>query len=127
MKNLESFENAANYLGIDPTKLPDVSMLPEGSQKAIVSFYKISIISQASWKQEDKVIDWYDWDQYKYYPWFDMSPERVGSSVGFSCNGYDYGNARSGVGSRLVFPTREIAEYVGKTHLDLYRDFMVID
>ncbi|MCY4781781.1 hypothetical protein ORI89_19195, partial [Sphingobacterium sp. UT-1RO-CII-1] len=88
MKNLGSFESAANYLAIDPTKLPDVSMLPEQSQKAIVSFYKISIISQASWKQEEKTIDWYDWDQYKYYPWFDMSPDQnagsVGSSVGFS-------------------------------------------
>ncbi|MCY4781762.1 hypothetical protein ORI89_19100, partial [Sphingobacterium sp. UT-1RO-CII-1] len=85
----------------------------------------------ASWKQEEKTIDWYDWDQYKYYPWFDMSPDQnagsVGSSVGFSCDGYGYGLTCSSVGSRLVFPTREIAEYVGKTHLDLYRDFMVID
>lgn len=131
MKNLESFESAANYLGIDPTKLPDVSMLPEESQKSVVSFYKISVISKAAWNQEDKVIDWYNCNQNKYYPWFDMSPEKdegsVGSSVGFSYGVFRCVNATSNVGSRLVYPTREIAEYVGKTHLGLYRDFMVIE
>lgn len=126
MENLKSFEAAATYLGIDPNNLPDVSPLPEQSQKAVIAFYKLSIVSQAAWKQEGKEIDWYDWDQLKYYPWFDMSPGEKGSSVGFSCGGCNCDYAVSRVGSRLVFPTWEIAEYVGKTLIDLYRDFMVI-
>jgi len=125
MKNLKSFEAAAKYLGIDPNNLPDVSMLPEQSQKSVISFYKLSIVSQAAWKQEGKVIDWNDWDQYKYYPWFKMS-DSVGSSAGFSYYDCFYGGTGSIVGSRLVFPTWKIAEYVGKTLIDLYRDFMVI-
>lgn len=125
MKNIESFESAAQHLGIDPTKLPDVSMLPEASQKAVVAFYKISIISQASW--DGITIDWYNWHQGKYYPWFDMSVEKVGSSSGFSFLGYNYDSSGSYVGSRLVYPSSEVAKYVGKTHIELYRDLMVID
>lgn len=130
MKNLESFENAAKLLGLDPNNLPDVSMLPEEHQKAVIAYYKLTVISRASWKQENKEIDWYDWNQYKYYPWFDMSPEKEegswGSSSGFSYYVYDFGRTVSAVGSRLVYPTRQIAEYVGQTHLELYRDHMVI-
>lgn len=129
MKNLESFENAAKFLGIDPNKLPEVSLLPEEHQKSIIAFYMLTIISRASWKQEGKEIDWYDWDQYKYYPWFDMSPEREnGSSSGFSYDGYGCAfGALSDVCSRLVFPSRKIADYVGETHVQLYRDLMVIE
>lgn len=126
MKNLKSFESAAQSLGIDPNKLPEVSMLPEKHQKAVVAFYKLTIISEASWKQEAKVIDWYDCNQQKYYPWFDMSPEDK-SSRGFSYDVCRYVLTASSVASRLVFPTQEIAEYVGNTHIDLYRDYMVID
>lgn len=126
MENLKSFEAAANFLGIDPNNLPDVSLLPEQSQKAVIAFYKLSVVSQAAWKQEGKEIDWYNWNQRKYYPWFDMSPGEKGSSVGFSYVVYNFVNAPSTVGSRLVFPTWEIAKYVGQTLIDLYRDFMVI-
>ena len=127
MKHLETFESAAQSLGIDPTLLPIVDHLPEEFQKAQIAAYKLFILSKASW--QDTKIDWYDWDQRKYYPWFDLSPEDkpVGSSGGFSYGDYDCGGTDSSVGSRLVYPTREIAEYVGKTHLQLYRDLMVID
>jgi len=129
MKNLKSFESAAKFLGINPTELPEVSQLPEEHQKSVIAFYMLTIISMASWKQEGKEINWSDWNQYKYYPWFDMSPEKksVGSSSGFSCNDYDFDRTYSRVGSRLVYPTSEIATYVGKTHVQLYRDFMVIE
>ncbi|MFD2599879.1 hypothetical protein ACFSQ3_13055 [Sphingobacterium corticis] len=129
MKNLESFEAAANLIGIDSAILPDVSNLPERFQKAQIAQYKLAVISEASWKQEDKTIDWYNWDQYKYYPWFDMSPEKdsVGSSRGFSYYDYNFDYTYSYVSSRLVYPSREIAEYVGQTHIELYRDLMVID
>lgn len=127
MKELKTFEAAAKFIGVDPTKLPDVSMLPEKHQKATVAQYKLAVISEAAWKKEDKVIDWYNWGQYKYYPWFDMSPEKgsVGSSVGFSYADSFYDFTVSYVGSRLVYPTGEIAKYVGNNHLALYRDLMV--
>ncbi len=127
MKHLESFEAAATSLAIDPANLPVVDALPSNMQKAVVAAYKLFIISQAAWKAADKVINWRDYDQYKYYPWFDLDVEPVGSSPGFSyydC-AYDYPGSR--VGSRLVFPDKDTARYVGETHLGLYRDLMVID
>ncbi|MBD3748533.1 MAG: hypothetical protein IE931_03460 [Sphingobacteriales bacterium] len=130
MKNLESFEAAAKSIGVDPNILPSVTGLPQAEGKAIIAAYKLFIISKASW--EGKKIDWNNDDQYKYYPWFDMETyedkaDRVGSGVGFSDYGYGYAYSSSPVGSRLVFPTSEIAKYVGTTHLAIYRDLMVIE
>ena len=122
MKHLETFEAAAELIGRDPQALPNVDLLPEAEGKAVVAFYKLSIISAASWKREKKSIDWTNDRQYKYYGWFDLSS---GSGSGFSCNDYDYVNSHSCVGSRLVFPSSEIARYVGTTHEDLYRDLML--
>jgi hypothetical protein len=122
MKNLETFELAAESLGIDPSALPFVDGLPEKHQKAVVAGYKLMVISEAAW--EGKKPDWSNWNERKYYPWFDLSS---GSGVGFSYVVYGHDGSVSLVGSRLVFPTSEIARYVGKTHLELYKDFMLID
>ena len=128
MQHLETFESAAQLVGIDPTKLPEVEHLPGRHKKSQIALYKLSIISEAAWKQENTVIDWYNWDQGKYYPWWDMSPEdkSVGSASGFSFGVVDFGLGHSRVGSRLVFPTRDIARYVANQHIDLYRDLMVL-
>lgn len=122
MKNLETFELAAESIGINTTTLPIVDGLPEKHQKAVVALYKLMVISEAAW--EGKKPDWSNWDERKYYPWFDLS---AGSGVGVSCFGCDLDHSYSGVGSRLVFPTSEIARYVGETHMELYKDFMLID
>lgn len=122
MKNLETFELAAESIGINSSSLPIVDRLPEKHQKAIVAGYKLMVLSEAAW--EGKKPDWSNWNERKYYPWFDLSS---GSGVGFSCGVCVVGRSNSGVGSRLVFPTSEIARYVGETHLELYKDFMLID
>lgn len=84
MKHLETFEAAAQSQGIDPTKLPDVTLLPEALGKATVAAYKLFVISQAAWN--GKKIDWNNYSQRKYYPWFDLETyeKKVGSSAGFS-------------------------------------------
>lgn len=129
MKNLSSFEDAAKFIGVDPKLLPEVSHLPERFQKSQIALYKISVISEAAWKKEKQTIDWYNWDQRKYYVWWDMSPgeKPVGSASGFSVSVIGYDSAYSCVGSRLVFPTREITEYVSKKYMDLFRDLMIIE
>lgn len=63
--------------------------------------------------------DWSDDNQYKYYPWFDMSS-------GFRFNNCDGWGSHSYVGSRLCFKSSQLAEYVGKQFIDVYRKFMVI-
>lgn len=117
MKNLETFETAAVSQNIDPNILPVVTGLPESIGKALIAAYKIMVLSQTAWN--GVTIDWDSYEQRKYYPWFDMEG-------GFSCDDYGCDDAYSRVGSRLCYPTREIAEYVGKTHIYLYKDLMVI-
>jgi len=113
--------------GVDP-----IASLPYPSSKtddevAINSFAKVIRINRVL--NEGWQPDWNDDDQYKYYPWFDMEAygEDAGSGVGFSFNDYYYDDSLSYVGSRLVYPTRELAKFAGETFLAEYRGFMVIE
>ncbi len=126
MKHLETFEAACEVVGIDSKNVPNITNLPIGHAKAIISTYMLFVISEAAWKQKNEKIDWNNYDQRKYYPWFDMESSS-GSASGFSYYDYRCGNSGSTVGSRLVFPDSETAEYVAKTHLQLYKDLMVIE
>lgn len=84
-ERVKSFEDACQVLGIS-TNVPDVKGLPRKHQKAIVANYKLIIIAEAlneGWKP-----NWQDSDEYKYYPWFDMTNP---AGVGFSFDLYGYG------------------------------------
>jgi len=119
---VKSFEDACQLLGIEPN-VPEVSMLPENHQKAIVAHYKLVIIAEAineGWKP-----NWDNWDERKYYPWFDL--EGSSSGAGFSFNVFVGWDSDSDVGSRLCFKTWELAEYIGKTFIDLYKDYFLLD
>lgn len=126
MKHLETFEAACEVVGIDAKNIPNVQNLPIGHAKAIVATYMLFVISEAAWKQKNEKIDWNNYDQRKYYPWFDLE-KHSGSASGFSFSDYADDRSNSHVGSRLVFPDHETAEYVAKTHLQLYKDLMVIE
>jgi hypothetical protein len=65
--------------------------------------------------------DWNDHNQAKYYPWFEM-----GGSSGFRFHDDDLWYSRSGVGSRLCFKSRELAEHAGKQFTEVYKQFMLI-
>jgi len=64
--------------------------------------------------------DWNNSSEGKYVPWFYM-----GGSSGFRYNGCDYWRSLSGVGSRLCFKTRELAEYAGNQFTEVYKQFML--
>lgn len=120
---ITSFEHGCEIMGIDPTALPIISMLPERHQKAILSSYKLFIISEASWKGEGKVIDWNNRSQDKWSGYFWMNKPGF-RFLGTRC---DYSIALTTSGSRLCYPSDEDAEYHLTTHIDLYRDLMVVD
>jgi hypothetical protein len=46
MPKIKTFAGACKALGIDAKKLPDVSMLPDDQQDAIIAHYKLVIIAQ---------------------------------------------------------------------------------
>lgn len=118
---VKSFEDACQVLGIS-TNVPEVKGLPRKHQKAIIANYKLIVIAEAlneGWKP-----NWQDSDEYKYYPWFDMSNP---AGVGFS---YTYRTASAtaaDVGSRLCLKNRELAIYFGQTFTDLFNDSLLLN
>lgn len=63
--------------------------------------------------------DYSNTDQWKYEPRFIYKP-----GVGFSYYGYVDWSADAHVGSRLCFPSRELAEYFGRTFPTTINNFL---
>lgn len=118
---VKSFEDACQVLGIS-TDVPEVKGLPRKHQKAIVANYKLIIIAEAlneGWKP-----NWQDSDEYKYYPWFDMSNP---AGVGYSNTQHTASSAYAYLGSRLCFKNRELAIYFGQTFTDLFNESLLLN
>lgn len=84
-------------------------------QEAVNGFFKMTLIADAL--NEGWIPDWDNTSEYKYSPWFKHS------GGGFSFYGCDFDYTLSSVGARLVFKSRELAEYAGKQFLDIYKSF----
>lgn len=117
-QEIKSFEDACKALNMS-SKLPDVSDCIESMRKSVLSHYQLMIIAQAL--NDGRTPDWTDYDQWKYYPWFEMGPAD-GSGFSFYCVGLC---SNSCLGSRLCFKSEEIAEYAGTQFTDLYRDYFL--
>ncbi len=118
MDRVKTFEDACQVLGIDQSELT-VSGVLEEDFESISAYAKLIIINKAlneGWKP-----NWADDNEYKYYPWFDMS-----SGSGLRFHDFVYLYSYSDVGSRLCFKSSELAEFEGKQFLDIYTDFFII-
>lgn len=118
---VKSFEDACQVLGIS-TNVPEVKGLPRKHQKAIIANYKLIVIAEAlneGWKP-----NWQDSDEYKYYPWFDMSNP---AGVGYSNTAAAASSTVAYFGSRLCLKNRELAIYFGQTFTDLFNDSLLLN
>ena len=118
---VKTFEDACKTLGLDPKQLPVIDLLPEKDRKAIIAFYKLTIIARAL--NEGWEPNWSDWNEWKYYNWFYLDTA-----------GFGYANTSSAatrtsttVGSRLCFKTSALARYAREEFRDLYFEFLFID
>jgi hypothetical protein len=120
---IKTFEDACIALDLLQPELviPDFLSFPSTDRLAMIAHAKLIIIAKAL--NEGWVPDWSNWDEYKYYPWFDMQPS---SGSGFAYGDYDFWSTYSSVGSRLCFKSSELAEYAGKQFEGLYKDYFVI-
>lgn len=113
---IKTWEDACEMKGIDPI---DSLPFPEPDndfEEAINGTFQMFIIVDLlceGWKP-----NYTNGNQYKYYPYFKYTD----SGFGFSCSFYEY--VSTIVGARLVFPTRELAEYSGKQFKDIYNKFL---
>ena len=117
MDRIKTFEDAMEETG--RPDVPDFSCLPADMRKHFTALYKMYVITEAlneGWKP-----DWDDDNEYKYYPWFNMSP----SSFAFGGSSFVYTSAGAGGGFRLKFRTRELAEYAAKQFIDIWKDIQI--
>lgn len=123
---LKTFEDACKVLNLEAEKIiPDFSCFPESEQKALIAHAKLIIVAKAANFLENDNKEWFpDWsnfDENKYYPWFDLYE----GSSGFRAHGYVDWRAYSVVGSRLCFKSRELAKYIGNQFVELYKDYFI--
>ncbi|NDV46131.1 hypothetical protein D0T49_03630 [Paludibacter sp. 221] len=116
---LKTVEDAYNETGRPKI---DFSVYPEDMRKHEEADYTAKIIVEAARKIEKEnnpeEIDWGNFSQPKWYPWFIMSP----SGFAFYGSLYDRSIACAGSGSRLRVLNEETSDYIGKTFLDVWKD-----
>ena len=116
---VKTFEDARKLTG--RPDVPDFSNLPTDMRKHFEAQYKMIVIAEAL--NEGWIPDWDNYNEYKYYPWFEMSPSS--SSFAFDVSACDYAFARAGSGSRLCLKSKELSEYCGKQFIDLWKQFIL--
>jgi hypothetical protein len=122
---IKTFEDACRKMNVDPSELPVVPKSREDLKKRIISDYKLCIIYEAinnGWTP-----DWTNWNQYKYYPWFEVKATKaLSSGFGFSDSSYNYAGTCALVGSRLCTDTSDKAKYIAKQFEQECIDFLLI-
>ncbi len=125
MKKIKNYQDACKVLKLNPKALPDVSMLPKKHAKAFIAFIKLTIIAEAL--NEGWTPNWNDGSAWKYYCYFYVKADaKHPFGVGVSYDVFGYANAGAGVGARLYFRTRELAEYFGKNFNALHKDYLLL-
>lgn len=125
---IKTFEDACKSINIS-IETPNVSMLPESEQLAVLGFYKALIICKAlnNTVQKDWQPNWDNYEEYKYFPWFDLRKKKnIVSGSGFSFGDFAYDDSFTFVCSRLCFINSELATYAGNQFLDVYKDFFTV-
>ncbi len=126
--NIKTFEDACAALGLDPSK-PVITFgdgFPEKELQPLADHAKIVIITDAINREanggKEWIPDWKNWDERKWYPWFEMGSP---SGSGFSFDDAGSWAASSYAGSRLCFKTEDAARYAGTQFLELYKSYFV--
>ena len=117
MDRVKTFEDACKELGRQPYNVD--SLMKLGLTKNDIAYQKMVVIVEAlneGWKP-----DWDNYNEAKYYPWFEMSP----SSFAFHASAYASVGAYAGSGSRLALKSEQLANYCGKQFLELWKEILL--
>lgn len=115
---IKTFEDACVDQKLDPKKvLPYIGTKLTIEQQVINTYAMLRIIAKSlrgNWNP-----DWTNSNENKWYPWFQYKR----ASSGFVVVDTDYvcAHALTYVGSRLCFPTSELAKYFGEQFIELHR------
>lgn len=118
-ERIKTFEDACEELGDEHPLVKEywgVVNINIDITQDLISYLKLRIIAAAlneGWEPT------FDKDEERWYPWFKIK------QGGLVCaNAYDAGlSSYTDYGVRLVFKSKELAEYAGKQFIDIYKDF----
>ncbi len=116
-ERIKTFEDALKETG--RPDVPEFTDAPEDIREYLRAQYKATVIAEAlneGWKA-----DWHNSDQYKYFPWFYVSP----SFFVFHGTDYHYSGPNAGSASRLCFRTSALAKYAGSQFLSIWKDLIM--
>jgi hypothetical protein len=148
MEIIKTFQDAKEELGPENVFVKEYNNICSTGRpsKDLLAYLRLRIITAAL--NEGWEPDFTNRKQDKYYPWFwlytrkeldelsDMERKK-GISFGANANsgaycGFLYANtsnapsvANAGIGSRLCFKSKELAEYAGRQFIGLYLDFLI--
>jgi hypothetical protein len=112
--DIKTYEDACNALEVSKDdKIYDTDSKYISTLKKLVHIYKAI---NNGWEP-----DFTNSNQYKYYPWFKV----LSSGLDCSATGCGYVGTNATVGVRLCTDTATKAEYIGKTFIDLYKDYLL--
>lgn len=129
---ITDFESARETLGLkalgflnkfdDVTKL--ISDINPKHIEALIALNKLFTIAQA-WNEADEFVpDFSDWNQDKWFPWFEYNKNVAGFVYATTGNTPTAGHTL--IGSRLCFKTSERAAQFGKQFAKLYNKVFFI-
>lgn len=114
---IKTFEDACRINGVNPCSILPYQNPKNADEVSINAYAKLVQINKAL--RENWQADYDNHNQRKYYPWM----TKTGSGLLFVDYLFDF--SYSGVGSRLSYPTQEIAEYAGRQFSKEYTEWML--
>lgn len=121
-KRIPSIEAAYEETGLPRV---DFSVYPEHLRINRQANYEVVVLVEAARKIEREngsgEIDWSNWSQRKWIPWFRMSP----SSFAFDGSDYVCSYANAGSGSHLYVLSEESADYLGEKFLETWKNIQL--
>lgn len=138
-KDIKQYEDACAVLGEEPVDFEELNttLINNGFEPLSaheIAYKKLVTIAKAlnlGWCP-----NWEDFDECKYYPWFDIEKKKSPAGVGSASNGADLGvsvlnshnvasYSNAGCGGALASESREIAIYFGKQFAEIWQDYLL--
>lgn len=138
-KDVNSYERACAVIGEEPVDFDELNDTLENNGFEPLSAHEIAyrkLVTIAKALNLGWCPNWANFDEYKYYPWFDLKKEDTPAGVGGAGHAFDLGVScvRSGnvastssayCGGALASESREIAIYFGKQFAEIWQDYLL--
>lgn len=147
-ERVKTFEDAVRILGEGNELVREFNDFKEHTDFLtgdVMAYIKLRIVVAAlneGWMPS------FEEDEYRWYPWFNLYTDEevakmsevqkkrvllwgghsyAGSYSGLACANsyYAWSSSGAGIGSRLALKSEELADYVGRQFIELYKEFMI--